>query len=215
MAVKINARGFMGVKRSANIHRDRYVIRFYSKKSDCALQLETYLEWLLALRLETNPNVESYAAQPESMHLEILGKKCRYTPDFLVRYTDGSERYFEIHHEKFTTPEYRRRILDFNYYATSTTSVGIELIASKGIEEHEVEFHNLKLLADNYLLRPSFKPEQFTLPETITLGALIEELKAYTQYPSSEAYTLLTSGLYEYDNSICINANSVLQRVGS
>ncbi|MCL1065716.1 hypothetical protein L2735_02695 [Shewanella olleyana] len=203
----------MSNKRSANKHRGRHVIRFYSKKSGCALQLESFLEWILALRLEVNPNVLSFAAQPESMHLEMLGKNCRFTPDFLVKYKNGHEAYIEIHHEKFSTDEYIKKVSSFNDYALRTTGLGIELIVAKDI--NEIELHNLKLLAANYLLKPSFRPEQYSLPDTISFSELIAELKAFTEYPASEAYTLLTSGVYEFNEAELISANSILQRVGN
>ncbi|MDO6613719.1 hypothetical protein Q4601_20850 [Shewanella sp. 1_MG-2023] len=203
----------MSNKRSANIHRGRHVIRFYSKKSGCALQIESFLEWILALRLEVNPDVKSFAAQPESMHLEILGKKCRFTPDFLVKFINGRESYIEIHHAKFTNDEYKKKVASFNEYTLGTTGLGIELIVSEDVDE--IELHNLKLLAANYLLEPSFQHEQYSLPDTISFSELIAELKVLTKYPVSEAYTLLTSGVYEFNEAELISANSILQRVGA
>ncbi|MFS1438728.1 hypothetical protein [Shewanella sp. 10N.286.48.A6] len=200
----------MSNKRSGNKHRGRHVIRFYSKKAGCALQLDSYLELSLALKLEINPNVSRYAAQPESMHSIMYGKKCRYSPDFLVTYSDGFEEYLEVHHVDFTTTEYNKKIAHFNQYAMEATGVGIRLITAKGI--NEVELHNHQLISENYLLNPIFIHEDYNLPDQIKFGELISQLTELTQSAISEAYTLLASGIYQFNKNEYLNSNSLLHR---
>ncbi|WP_462168275.1 TnsA endonuclease N-terminal domain-containing protein [Pseudoalteromonas lipolytica] len=102
------------IKRNANMHRGRHVIRFYSKKNGCVLKLEGFLELWLACKLENDASVQCFASQPEEIAHEIEGKTRRFTPDFLVEYTDGTNEYIEIHHEQLTDAEYEARVKAFS-----------------------------------------------------------------------------------------------------
>lgn len=58
-------------KTNANVHRGRFVIRFYSHKNQCALNPESFQELILAFKLECDPNVKLFATQPEQIEVTI------------------------------------------------------------------------------------------------------------------------------------------------
>jgi len=61
-------------KTNANVHRGRFVIRFYSHKNQCALNPESFQELILAFKLECDPNVKLFATQPEQIEVNIVLK---------------------------------------------------------------------------------------------------------------------------------------------
>jgi len=93
----------MKVNNNTNVSQKR--AHYYSKKfnhffnafkSKAIQRPESYLETCGLRELEFDNKVESYKAQPRSYIFEYKGKYCRYTPDFLVKFTSGSYEFREL-----------------------------------------------------------------------------------------------------------------------
>lgn len=70
---------------------------FASYKNKIQIAFESVLERDFYMLLEFDENVISYAEQPITINYEYKdGSKRRYTPDSLVTYKDGTERYYEV-----------------------------------------------------------------------------------------------------------------------
>lgn len=67
---------------------------FPSRKNAAAVICESRLEAAFCLELERNLNVLQYEARPFTIH--FIGGRYRYTPDFLVQFTDGEQKLIEI-----------------------------------------------------------------------------------------------------------------------
>lgn len=197
-------------KRNANVHRGRHVIRYYSKGEGCTLTLESFIELWLACKLENDPNVLRFASQPESIELEINGKRRRLTPDFLVEYSDGFSEYIEIHHERWMTDEFNEKIRAFSKYTKKTTGRPIRLISPS--ELNELELVNFQLIADSANKALGFDVCDAELPELTTFSDLISCLEMYVAEPISEAYTLLSHNLYQFDTNAFLTNNTTLHR---
>ena len=148
-----------------------FLTQFHSKKNDCYMWLESRLEMMFALFLEFHPDVLKYATQPESI---FIGET-RYTPDFLVIYHDKSAAYYEVHHERFMTEDFRNRYNLASEFLASNNEPPLHLVTDKELDN---EFtRNLKMLYQ--YLGNSIPPEIDikSLPEgPITLEQLTDHL---------------------------------------
>lgn len=70
---------------------------FASYKNKIQIAFESVLERDFYMLLEFDENVISYAEQPININYEYKdGSKRRYTPDCLITYKDGTQRYYEV-----------------------------------------------------------------------------------------------------------------------
>ncbi|MFW2353361.1 Tn7 transposase TnsA N-terminal domain-containing protein [Aliarcobacter butzleri] len=70
---------------------------FASYKNKIQIAFESVLERDFYMLLEFDENVISYAEQPITINYEYKdGSKRRYTPDCLITYKDGTQRYYEV-----------------------------------------------------------------------------------------------------------------------
>lgn len=70
---------------------------FASYKNKIQIAFESVLERDFYMLLEFDDNVSSYAEQPITINYEYKdGSKRKYTPDCLVTYKNGTERYYEV-----------------------------------------------------------------------------------------------------------------------
>ena len=198
------------IKRNANMHRGRHVIRYYSKKNGCVLKLEGFLELWLACKLNNDMSVQCFASQPEEIVLEIDGRKRRFTPDFLVNYTDGTSEYIEIHHEQFTDAEYEQKVQEFSRYTRKTNGWAIKLICSGDV--NETELVNFQLIADCKSQELSFDISYITFPESISFGELIKFIEKLSSDPIPDAYYLLALGVYTFDTNSFLTIDTPLSR---
>ena len=80
----------------------------YSPKSSSMQYMESILESDVCLTLDFDPKVESYVTQPDSfININNEPGWKRYTPDGLIKFTDGSHAFFE------TKPEFKTWSDDF------------------------------------------------------------------------------------------------------
>ena len=197
-------------KRNANVHRGRHVIRFYSKKNGCVLKLEGFLELWLACKLDNNMSVQCFASQPEEVVHEINGQKLRFTPDFLVNYTDGTSEYIEIHHEDFTDAEYEAKVKEFSRYTRKTNGWAIKLICSSDL--NELELVNYQLISDCKSQELSFDINDIAYPDSISFGDLVNLLEKISPAPIPDSYYLLSFGVYTFDTNTFLTSDTLLSR---
>ncbi|MDN5073248.1 Tn7 transposase TnsA N-terminal domain-containing protein [Aliarcobacter butzleri] len=70
---------------------------FASYKNKIQVAFESVLERDFYMLLEFDENVISYVEQPITINYEYKdGSKRKYTPDCLITYKDGTERYYEV-----------------------------------------------------------------------------------------------------------------------
>lgn len=195
-------------KTNANVHRGRFVIRFYSHKNQCALNPESFQELILAFKLECDPNVKLFATQPEQIEVTIDKKVYRYTPDFLVLYHSGFAEYIEVHHESLVDKEYHSKIHLFNEYTRKKAQIGLRLII--------VDKLNTIFMANLNLITMYYSEHSFPLtmlPDgDLTFGELIECLEGIAKNPVAEAYGLIASNVYKFDMEKPLNASTTLMR---
>lgn len=84
----------------------RHNINFFSKKNGVLVWLDSFLELQYALMMEFSNEVISYCSQPLSFH---LSEKRRYTPDFLVEFSNSTGQYVEVHHSRFLDDKFWAR----------------------------------------------------------------------------------------------------------
>lgn len=78
----------------ANLFRP--INEFYSVKNKRTLFCESNLEKDALKYLEFKPDVDRYMTQPKSFEWLCNGRRLRYTPDILVKYTNGSFEFIEV-----------------------------------------------------------------------------------------------------------------------
>jgi hypothetical protein len=79
-----------------------------SVKNGTFTNCESIPEFRSGVHFETDPMVVGYSAQPETFELVVNDQRRRYTPDFLVIYSNGVHEYVEVKLEKDAdTPEYQ------------------------------------------------------------------------------------------------------------
>lgn len=196
-------------KRIAQVHRGRFVVKFYSRKNNCSLTLESFQELKKAYQLECDPTIRAYAAQPEQVEIYTDKKKQCYTPDFLVLYHSGFAEYIEVHHKSLIDADYRERIRSFDAYTRKTLGVGIKLISVDKL--HSVHMANLALLAQyatSHQVTPSVAPQG-----EMTLGELIECLKELPGCEIAHAYGLLAANEFIFNYFEPLTKHTLLTRV--
>lgn len=87
----------MPVRKVVTRSGKRFRGKFPSRKLGRMVQWESLLERDAILVLEHRPDVDWYEEQPsEEIYYDAYGTPWRYTPDFGVRLTDGSEFHIEV-----------------------------------------------------------------------------------------------------------------------
>ena len=74
------------------------VTMFSSRKNASVIVCESLLEAAFCLELERRADVINYETHPCT--LNFLGTRYRYTPDFLVCFSDGSQRFVEVKNDQ-------------------------------------------------------------------------------------------------------------------
>ena len=189
----------------ANKHRGRHVHRVFSKKNNCVIKVESFLECIYCHSLELLEPVTMYAAQPETMR---LAKNDSYTPDFLVVYKSGFAEYVEVHHSVFVDEPFINKIERFSQYSKETTGCEIRLITERDMDlrfaktYEQIQFQLADEIPESLVLN--------SLPKHIHFESLIASLATYYDNPVSIAYRLIADGFYEVDFSQLITLNTEL-----
>lgn len=72
------------------------VYKFASSKNGEMILCESSLEFDTCFHLEYSKDVVSYLTQPTGFYYEFEGKSPPYTPDFLVKFLNGSQCFWEV-----------------------------------------------------------------------------------------------------------------------
>lgn len=109
-------------KPSAN----KNVFKFASHKNQASILCESSLEKDCCFHFEYDSEVVAYESQPVGFYYDFEGKQLPYTPDFLVRYIDGTSQFVENKpYKKTLTKEFKKK---FKQRQIAARRLGIELI---------------------------------------------------------------------------------------
>lgn len=93
-----------------NIKRSKFgkqTTFFPSRKNGLQIVCEVRLEADACFYWEQDKNVVSYREQPECLELKVGKKSHKYTPDFELRYANGSRKFIEVKPENvYRKPKY-------------------------------------------------------------------------------------------------------------
>ncbi|WNC68024.1 hypothetical protein RI845_16050 [Thalassotalea nanhaiensis] len=195
-------------KRKHRKHRSRPTIRFFSKKNHCPIWCQSYLEMLFALLLEFDDDVESYASQVESIHSPVGS----YTPDFLVKYVDGTSFHFEVHHPALLNDEYQEKFAAYQQYIREHSDEPLTLITDLGVSEQA-----LKTLQNLYYFKNKFELKtilcQLTeLPVEISFEQLAQYLGKFHRMYKQLLKAMLAEHWYIFDIDKPLTNDSLLYR---
>lgn len=189
----------------SNKHRGRHVHRMFSKKNQCVVKVESFLECIFCHSLELLQPVTMYASQPETMRIT---KADSYTPDFLVSYQSGFSEYIEVHHSAFVNDAFKEKILGFSEYAKMHTGRKIRLITERDMALcfaktfEQIQFQMANKIPDCLILN--------SLPKFIHFESLVASLATYYDNPVAIAYRLIADGYYEMDFSELVTLDTEL-----
>jgi len=195
-------------RRLVDLHRAKGKLLFFSKKQDCDVHPETFMERNYALRLEYADDVKSYACQPETGHTN-LGER---SPDFLVKYNDNTFAYVETHKEKDVDDEYREQIEKYNRYFLETSERPFKLVLDTSM--CQIETHNLSFLYDyRHIDWPHVLPSN---PSFVTYSQLVQlcekELDLSLTESKITALCLIADKQYLFDLSELLTRDTQLRR---
>ena len=120
---------------------------FASYKNKIQIAFESVLERDFYMLLEFDENVISYAEQPITINYEYKdGSKRRYTPDSLVTYKDGTERYYEVKYinEIRNDSELREKLDFLKLYFYDEHTLRFDIFTDEEIGK--IYLNNLKFL---------------------------------------------------------------------
>ncbi len=120
---------------------------FASYKNKTQIAFESVLERDFYMMLEFDNDVASYTEQPVSINYTYKdGSKRKYTPDCLVRYKDGTKRYFEVKYasEIKNNPELKEKIEFLKSYFYDEYVLKFDVFTDEDVGE--VYLDNLKIL---------------------------------------------------------------------
>jgi hypothetical protein len=124
---------------------NKNVFKFASAKVSEVVMCESTLEFDACFHHEYNDEVGSFGSQPEGFKYEFKGKSLPYTPDALILYKNGVEKYHEYKpSSKISSPLFREK---FKAKKHASLMLGRELIlvTDKQIRINPI-LNNLKLL---------------------------------------------------------------------
>lgn len=120
---------------------------FASYKNKIQIAFESVLERDFYMLLEFDENVISYSEQPITINYEYKdGSKRRYTPDSLVTYKDGTERYYEVKYinEIRNDSELREKLDFLKLYFYDEHTLRFDIFTDEEIGK--IYLNNLKFL---------------------------------------------------------------------
>ena len=120
---------------------------FASYKNKIQIAFESVLERDFYMLLEFDENVISYSEQPITINYEYKdGSKRRYTPDCLITYKDGTERYYEVKYinEIRNDSELREKLDFLKLYFYDEHTLRFDIFTDEEIGK--IYLNNLKFL---------------------------------------------------------------------
>jgi len=124
---------------------NKNVFKFASAKASEVIMCESTLEFDACFHHEYNDEIKSYGSQPQGFKYEFNSKTLPYTPDALIIYNNGVEKYHEYKPlSQISSPLFRDK---FKAKRAASLKLGKELIlvTDKQIRVNPI-LNNLKLL---------------------------------------------------------------------
>ncbi|WP_028763927.1 TnsA endonuclease N-terminal domain-containing protein [Shewanella colwelliana] len=197
-------------KRVPNMRKGRNITWMFSHKNEQSVFIDSFLEQTYANKLELSPEVKAYATQPESMHVNVDGKKCRYTPGFLVVNHDGTSIYVEVHHNAFINDEYLKKLDAAEQYINETTSSSFLLVDEA--ELPMVVGKNIQMIVMNRNATELEHVDVSQLPDVTTYAELYRLLSDDLEDPAAAIYELIAIKVFKYDECVIFGPSTQLVR---
>lgn len=186
-------------------------INFYSKKNRSLMFCESYVEVGALLELEFDPTISRYVTQPITYRLYRGNKTTRYTPDILVKATDGRFWYEEVKSEsKAKTPKI---IADYQFHSSALLEgTGIPLKLRISDAPHRCTFiQNLKYLYR--FLDHGFDDQELrvikVVDQPVSLGKVHSQLRS-RGFSKLSAFAALAQGLLGFDKKVRIDDDLIV-----
>lgn len=192
------------------------IFKFSSFKNNRTIMCESSIEFDACFHFEYDRDVVSFESQPLGIEFTANNKTRRYTPDFRVFYSDGSERLVEI------KPQSKTRSADFLYdfelKRQAYADLGHQLLLVTDQQIRAIPFlDNLKLLNKYASFQPDSELQQSILnslrsvPDS-TLGQISEELNASLSILMPCCAAMICKGFLEANLSeVDLSAQSTLK----
>ena len=124
---------------------NKNVFKFASAKVSDVIMCESTLEFDACFHHEYNDEIENFGSQPEGFKYQFNGKILPYTPDTLILYKNGIEKYHEYKpYSKISSPLFREKFIA-KKQASLLLGRELILVTDKQIRVNPV-LNNLKLL---------------------------------------------------------------------
>jgi len=198
--------------------RVKPTIAFYSYLNKAAIFAESFNEKRAMTLFELNENVGSYIAQPLSFWIEYDSRKRRYTPDLLVKYKDGTYKFFEIKDSKGAScQEFKAKFSIIEKIFKEVVGTPIELLVRDEIQPGKssanqdvlLQFRSIKMRKKlNYKIKLDFKSTKQTLLD------LFDVVKLHKQ-KTSYAMAMLSHNEFTFDLTKMITHSTLLQVIES
>ncbi len=195
--------------------KGRPVIYYYSEKSKCTLYAESFVEKWALNSFERNPDVLWYVTQPYSFkYINRNGRKVRYTPDLLVKYKDGSVKFFEIKDSRGAKRrENIAKFIDLKKVFDEVVGCPLELF-DQSAEQKGKTAANLQLLVRyqyfetdaniNQQIKQALPKEDFTIANVIDIAESLNK-------PPHYVMTMIAQNEFTFDIEKMLSPHTVLQ----
>ena len=132
-------------RRKLKHSRVKNLHKFASQKNKSTCLVESSLEFDACFHFEFSPSIAAFEAQPLGYEYEFDNRICRYTPDFLLTHTDGTQKFIEVKPQsKIADEDFRARFIEKQTIAKQDGR-DLILVTDKQIRVYPT-LNNLKLL---------------------------------------------------------------------
>lgn len=194
------------------------VFKFSSFKNNRTIMCESSLEFDACFHFEYDRDVVSFESQPLGIEFTANDRIRRYTPDFRVRYGDGSERLVEVKPQSKTLSA--DFLYDFGLKRQAYADLGYQLLLVTDQQIRAMPFlDNLKLLNKYASFQPDSELQQSVLnyirsvPGS-TLGQISEELNISFSILMPSCAAMICKGFLDANLSeVDLSGQSILKEV--
>ena len=181
---------------------------FYSVKNGKTMRSMSALEEDSFLLQEFDRNVVAYVSQPFTTQYQLDGRTWPYTPDILVKYTDGSFKSIEVKPAyKLRKPKLRVKFKALKKHFLANEGHPLSFITEKDLERGAL----LANMKDIYRFKKRLKHRSSDtvpneLPSTLSFG----ELVSLNGNCEASAKNLLALDLFDWDMTQRLDTSTTL-----
>lgn len=201
----------MARKNLDRFSRVKPTINFYSKKNRSLMFCESFVEEGALYEIEFDPTISRYVTQPISYQLYRAGNKRRYTPDILVKSSNGHFWYEEVKcEEEAKDPSF---IADHNFRSLTIlemTGIPLKLRVSEA-PHRSVYQENLKYLYD--YLGYAFDQQELLRIKEIDRPMILKDVFDRLLSPGSNRFFIfaaLAQGLLGFDKHVRVDEDLIV-----